>query len=78
MVVGVNFPAALIALYAAITLTPRVRRILDLARQGAGARRNGNFRAKALDGLIRLERFAAKHRIRLPIHGILRRLGTSA
>ncbi len=77
MVVAVNFPPALIALYAAIVATLGYGGYLIWRGKALELDEKVNFGAKALGALVRLEHFAAGNRLLLPIHGLLRRFGIS-
>jgi lipopolysaccharide export system permease protein len=77
MVVAVNFPPALIGLYAAIAATLGYGGYLIWRGRALELDEKFNFGAKALGALVRLEHFTAGHRLLLPIHGLLRRFGIS-
>jgi hypothetical protein len=76
--VAVNFPPALIGLYAALALTFGLGGFLIWRGRALELDEKLNFGAKALGAMVRLEHFAAGSRILLPIHGLLRRLGNAA
>ena len=78
MVMAVNFPPALMALYAAIAATIGFGGYLIWRGQPLEIDEKVAFGAKALGALVRLEHFAAGYRILLPIHGFLRRFGSAA
>jgi lipopolysaccharide export system permease protein len=78
MVVAVNFPPALIGLYAAIAATLGFGGYLIWRGKPLELDEKFNFGARALGALVRLEHLTAGYRVLLPIHGILRRLGSSA
>jgi lipopolysaccharide export system permease protein len=77
MVVAVNFPPALIGLYAAIVATLGYGGYLIWRGKPLELDEKVNFGAKALGALVRLEHFTAGNRLLLPIHGLLRRFGIS-
>jgi lipopolysaccharide export system permease protein len=78
MVVAVNFPLALIALYAAIALIFGFGGFLIWRGRALELDEKLNFGAMAKGAMVRLEHFVAGYRILLPIHGFLRRLGSAA
>ena len=78
MVVAVNFPPALLALYAAIALTFGFGGFLIWRGRALELDEKLDFGAMARSAMGRLEHFAAGYRILLPIHGFLRRLGSAA
>jgi lipopolysaccharide export system permease protein len=77
MVVAVNFPPALIGLYAALAATLGFGGYLIWRGKALELDEKVNFGAKALGALVRLEHFTAGHRFLMPIHGLLRRFGIS-
>jgi lipopolysaccharide export system permease protein len=77
MVVAVNFPPALIGLYAALAATLGFGGYLIWRGKPLELDEKVNFGAKALGALVRLEHFTAGHRFLMPIHGLLRRFGIS-
>jgi lipopolysaccharide export system permease protein len=77
MVVAVNFPPAIIFLYAAIAATIGCGGYLIWRGRALELDQKVNFSAKALGALVCLEHFTSGRRIPLLIHGILRRLGSS-
>jgi lipopolysaccharide export system permease protein len=78
MVMAVNFPPALIGLYAALAATLGYGGFLIWHGRALELDEKVNLGAKALGALLRLEHFPAGHQIRLPFHSLLRRLGSSA
>ncbi len=79
MVVAVNFPPALIVLYAALAATLGFGGYLIWRGQAAGTRRKVQFRCPGPGRPGRAWSIStAGYRVLLPIHGILRRLGSSA
>jgi hypothetical protein len=73
LVVAVSYPAALVALYAAIAATLGFGGYLIWRGQALEL----DFGAVVRVALARLEHFVAGYRILLPLHGMLRRLGSS-
>jgi hypothetical protein len=78
MVVAVNFPLALVALYAAIAVIFGFGGFLIWRGRALELDEKLNFGAMAQGAMVRLEHFVAGYRILLPIHGFLRRLGSAA
>jgi lipopolysaccharide export system permease protein len=78
MVLAVNFPLALFGLYAAIAATLGFGGFLIWRGKPLELDEKLNFGAWAPGALVRLQHFTAGYRFLLPIHGILRRFGSSA
>jgi lipopolysaccharide export system permease protein len=77
MVVAVSYPPALVALYAAIAATLGFGGYLIWRGQALELDEKADLGAAARGALARLEHFAAGYRILVPLHGMLRRLGSS-
>jgi lipopolysaccharide export system permease protein len=78
MVMAVNFPPALIGLYAVIAMTFGFGGLLIWRGRALELDEKLDFGAMALGAMGRLEHFVAGYRILLPIHGFLRRLSSAA
>jgi hypothetical protein len=76
MVMAVNFPPALIVLYAAIAATIGFGTFLIWRGQPLEIDEKVALATKALGGLLRAEHFAAGQRLLLPVTGLLRRFSS--
>jgi hypothetical protein len=77
MVVAVNFPPALAALYAAIAATLGFGTYLIWRGQPLEIDEKVALGTRALSTLLHAESFAAAHRLLLPVTGLLRRFSSS-